>query len=71
MRSLRYFALASLVVAAVAGLGAYRAADDKALDIETIMEKAHKPPEKGKPSLFKTVSSGMGSKEQKDELVKL
>jgi hypothetical protein len=71
MRSLKYFALASLVVAAIAGLGAYRAADDKPLDIETIMEKAHKPPEKGKPSLFKTVSGGTGSKEQKEELLKL
>jgi hypothetical protein len=67
MRSLKYFVLASLAVAAVAGLASYRAAEDKALDIETIMEKAHK----GKPSLFKTVSGGSATKEQKEELLKL
>jgi hypothetical protein len=70
MRSLKYFVLASLAVAAVAGLGVYRAADDKPLDIETIMEKAHKAP-KGKVSLFKTVVGGKAEKDQKEELLKL
>jgi hypothetical protein len=67
MRWMKYFVLASLIFAAVAGLGAYRAADDKPLEIEAIMEKAHK----GRPSLFKTVVEGKGNKEQKEQLLKL
>jgi hypothetical protein len=67
MRSLKYFVLTSLAVAIAAGLGAYRAADDKPLEIEAIMEKAHQ----GRPSLFKTVLGGKASKEQKEELLKL
>jgi hypothetical protein len=70
MRSLKYF-LASLAVAGLVGIGAFRAAADKPLDIETIMEKAHKAPEKGKPSLFKTVVEGKANKDQKEELLKL
>jgi hypothetical protein len=68
---MKYFVLASLTVTVLAGLGAYQAAADKPLDIETIMEKAHKAPEKGKPSLFKTVVEGKGNKDQKEELLKL
>jgi hypothetical protein len=71
MRSVKYFTLATLAVVTAAGLGVYRAAEDKALEIEAVMEKAHKPPQKGQPSLFKTVSDGKGSQEQKEELLKL
>jgi hypothetical protein len=67
MHSVKYFLLASLALAALAGLGAYQAAGDKPLEIEAIMEKAHK----GKPSLYKTVVEGRGNKDQKEELVKL
>ena len=67
MRSLKYFVLASLALAIAASLGVYRAADDKPLEIEAIMEKAHQ----GRPSLFKTVVEGKASKDQKEELLKL
>ncbi len=65
MRTTKYFLLTA--VAALAGLGAYRAADADVKDIETIMEKAHK----GKPSLSKQVIDGKASKEQKEELLAL
>ncbi len=67
MRTLRYFVLAGVAVAVVAGLGAYRAADADVKDIETIMDKAHK----GDPSLFKQVVSGKATKDQAKELLDL
>jgi hypothetical protein len=67
MRSLKYFVLASLAIAAVAGLGVYRAAEDKPLEIEVIMEKAHK----GRPPLHKMVLEGKANQDQKETLLKL
>jgi hypothetical protein len=68
MRTVKYFGMAVLTMGMLAGLGMFRAADDKAkYSIEEVMEKAHK----GKPSLFKQVVDGKASDEQKKELVEL
>jgi hypothetical protein len=65
MRTTKYFLLAA--VAALGGLGVYRAADADVKDIETIMEKAHK----GNPSLLKQVVTGKADKDEKKELLAL
>jgi hypothetical protein len=66
MRTAKYFTMAVLTMGLLAGLGMFRAADDKPkLTIEEIMEKAHK----GKPSLFKKVVEGKADKEQKQQLL--
>jgi hypothetical protein len=67
MRTLKYFVLTAVALALVGGAVAYRAAEDKVKDIETIMDKAHK----GDPSLYKTVVTGKADKEQKEELLAL
>ncbi len=67
MRLVKYIVLASVAVLTLAGVGVYQAAEDKALDIETIMDKAHK----GRNSLYKQVSGGKGTAEQKEELLRL
>jgi hypothetical protein len=69
MRTLKYFVLAALAVAAVSGFTVVAtAAKADALEIGEIMEKAHTPPAK---SLFKTVVTGKANQEQKEELLKL
>jgi hypothetical protein len=68
MRTVKYFTMAVLAMGLVAGLSYFKAAEDKAkLSIEEVMEKAHK----GKPSLYKQVSGGRASAEQKKELLEL
>ncbi len=69
MRTAKYFMMAVLSVGLLAGLGMFRAADDKPkYTIEEIMEKAHKPT---KSSLFVQVKTGKASAEQKKELLSL
>jgi hypothetical protein len=65
MRTTKYYLLAA--VAALAGLGVYRAADGDVKDIETVMEKAHK----GDPSLLKQVVTGKADNDMKKELLGL
>jgi hypothetical protein len=68
MRTAKYFGMAVLTMGLVAGLGMFRAADDKPkYTIEEIMEKGHK----GKPSLCKKVVEGKASKEEKEQLLEL
>jgi hypothetical protein len=68
MRTVKYCTMAVLTMGLVAGLSYFKAAEDKAkLSIEEVMEKAHK----GKPSLYKQVSGGRASAEQKKELLAL
>jgi hypothetical protein len=72
MRTVKYFVLAVLSVAAVGVFSASGIADKKdVLEIEAIMDKAHKPPAEGEPSLAKLVVTGKASKDQKEELLKL
>jgi hypothetical protein len=71
MRTVKYFLLASLGLAALGGFSVFGAADKEPLEIEQIMNKAHKPLRKGEPSLAKLVVEGKASKEQKEELLKL
>jgi hypothetical protein len=68
MRTMKYYLLAGVAVGALAGLGVYRAADAEVKDIETIMDKAHKPQQS---SLYKQVVAGKASKEQQKELLAL
>jgi cytochrome c553 len=68
MRTTKYFMMAALAAGLLGGLGVYQAAEEKAkLDIEQVMEKAHK----GKPSLFQKVLKGEASSAEKKELVNL
>jgi cytochrome c553 len=71
MRTAKYFVMAVMGLGLVAGLGVFRAADDDKpkFTIEEIMEKAHKAPKKGQPSLLKKVVDGNASDEQKKQLV--
>jgi hypothetical protein len=69
MRASKYFLTAVLATGLVAGLGVFRAADDKPkYSIEEVMGMAHKGT-KTKPSLFKQVVDGKASDEQKKQLV--
>ena len=66
MRTTKYFMMAVLATGLMAGLGVFRAADDKPkYTIEEVMEKAHK----GKNSLFAKVKSGKANAEQKKQLL--
>lgn len=71
MRTAKYFVMAVMGLGLVAGLGMFRAADEAQpkYTIEEVMEKAHKAPKKGQPSLFKQVVDGKASDEQKKQLV--
>ena len=72
MRNFRLFVLAAFVLA-VTGLGTYQAGfqDKPKYTIPDVMQTAHRPPEKDKPTLLKTVSDGKASKEQKEKLLEL
>ena len=70
MRATKYFMMAVLTMALVAGLGVFQAADDAKpkYDTEEIMKKAHKAP-KGKLSLYQQVVKGKANEEQKKQLL--
>jgi hypothetical protein len=72
MRSFTCFALAALMLA-VAARGAEQAAAEgpPKYSIAQVMQTAHKPPEKGKPSLLITVLKGKASKPEKEKLLEL
>jgi hypothetical protein len=71
MRTAKYFGMAVLTLGLAAGLGMFHAADEAKpkYDIEEIMQKAHRGPAKGKPSLFQKVVKGEANEEQKKQLV--
>jgi hypothetical protein len=72
MRTFRISVLAAIVLAG-AGLDTYQAAfqDKPKYTIEQVMQTAHKPPAKDKPTLLKTVTDGKASKEDKEKLLEL
>ncbi|HEY7156938.1 MAG TPA: hypothetical protein VH575_23420 [Gemmataceae bacterium] len=68
MRTVKYFAMATMTMGLLAGMGMFRAADtDKPkYTIEEVMEKAHKG---NKKSLKSKVASGAADEKQKKQLL--
>ena len=68
MRMLKFIAAPGLILGLVIGMAALRAADEASkYTIKEVMKMAHQ----GDNSLYKKVSSGKGSKEDKKKLVDL
>jgi hypothetical protein len=65
----KYFVFAAASLAALAGFGAYRAADKDVKDIESIMDAAHS--KKEEPNLLQRVLSGKAEKADQQKLLSL